>query len=74
MVCSSLSPSEEAAGVLGQVGAIQDILTAMRSFPHNLELVSSCCTALWSLSVIGQNLPVVYCEFSLHCVAVELMM
>ena len=51
----SLSRSESAAEILGEVGGIQDILAAMRSFPSNLEVVSNCCTALWSLSVIGQS-------------------
>ena len=46
--------TEGAASCLGQEGGIQDILAAMRLFATNLEIVSYCCTALWSLSVIGQ--------------------
>ena len=48
------SHTESAAEILGEVGGVQDILAAMRSFPANLEVVSNGCTALWSLSVIGQ--------------------
>jgi len=46
---------EEAAEVIGAEGGIQDILAAMRAFPKELELVSNCCIALWSLSVVGNN-------------------
>ena len=58
---SPLPPSaESAAEILGEVGGVQDILAAMRSFPNNLEVVSNGCTALWSLSVIGQSRNLVY--------------
>ena len=45
--------SENAAEIIGAEGGIQDILAAMRAFPKELELVSNCCIALWSLSVAG---------------------
>lgn len=44
---------EDAAEIIGVEGGIQDILAAMRAFPKELELVSNCCIALWSLSVVG---------------------
>ena len=58
--------SESAAEILGEVGGIQDILAAMRSFPSNLEVVSNCCTALWSLSVIGQSSHVTLYTIIIH--------
>ena len=55
--------TEEAAEVIGAEGGIQDILAAMRAFPKELELVSNCCIALWSLSVVGKT--------SLECVGLK---
>ena len=52
-IITILSCVEDAAEVIGAEGGIQDILAAMRAFPKELELVSNCCVALWSLSVVG---------------------
>ena len=30
----------------------------MRTFPNEEDIVTSCCSALWSLSVCGENLAV----------------
>jgi len=47
--------AESAAGVLGQVGGIQDVLATLRSFPASSEIASNCIAALWNLSVIGES-------------------
>lgn len=47
--------AESAADVIGKLGGVQDILQTMRAYPNDLDIVSDCCTTLWSLSVIGQS-------------------
>ena len=54
-ICCIYYLSENAAEIIGTEGGIQDILAAMRAFPKELELSSNCCTALWSLSVVGMT-------------------
>ena len=44
---------EGAAEVIGSAGGLQDLLAAMRTFPENPELCTTCCNALWSLTVNG---------------------
>ena len=40
---------------LGAEGGIQDVLAIMRGLSNQSTIVASCCTALWSLSIIGQS-------------------
>lgn len=48
-------PTEETAVCLGAEGGIQDVLAIMRGLSNQSTIVASCCTALWSLSIIGQS-------------------
>lgn len=45
----------EAAEAIGYLGGVNHILEAMKKFPNNPELCSTCCHALWSLSVNGRQ-------------------
>ena len=51
---------EVAASVLGGLKGVQAILSAMRAFPEDLEIVSNCVTVILSLSMIGQFISSVY--------------
>ena len=46
--------SENASEIIGLNGSLQDVLTAMRSFPENVVVITACCNALWSLTVNGK--------------------
>ena len=46
--------SENASEIIGLNGSLQDVLTAMRSFPENVVVITTCCNALWSLTVNGK--------------------
>ncbi|XP_050407760.2 serine/threonine kinase-like domain-containing protein STKLD1 isoform X2 [Patella vulgata] len=52
----ALSADGGASEVIGQVGGIENILTAVRMYPDNSELCATCCSALWSLAVNESNL------------------
>ena len=45
--------AESASEMIGLEEGLQDILTAMKSFPESVELSTVCCNALWSLTVNG---------------------
>ncbi len=47
--------TEEAAGVIGNRGGIQDILAAMRSFPNDADVCANCCAALSCLTISGKS-------------------
>lgn len=44
--------------MIGRFGGIIDLISAMNHFPQDLEIVSDCCTTLWSLAVIGKNVSI----------------
>ena len=46
--------SDYASDALCQLGAIQDLLAAMRRDPKNVGLVATCCNALWGLTILGK--------------------
>ena len=47
---------ETAAEVIGRLGGVQDVLSALRAFSDNADIASNCCNALWGLSVNGKVL------------------
>ncbi len=53
LVCS-FPGTEKGAECAGAEGGIQVVLSIMRSLSEQPSAITSCCTALWSLSVIGQ--------------------
>ena len=53
--------SDRASEALGQLGAIQDILAAMRDDPDNSGLVATCCNALWALTILGRPHALLLC-------------
>ena len=54
-VLIAVSADENASALIGDLGGVQDVLTAMRTFPDNAELCSTGCNALWSLLVNGNS-------------------
>eukprot|EP00731_Ephydatia_muelleri_P023863 Em0016g134a len=57
---------EHTAGLIGEIGGIQDILATMRTFPNEEDIVTSCCSALWSLSVCESNVAILSKEKGPH--------
>ena len=49
----AVSADEGASTQIGELGGVQDVLTALRTFPDNAQLCAICCNALWSLTVVG---------------------
>ena len=45
--------------MIGKLGGVQDILSAVRAFPNSSEIAGNCCGALWSLSVNEGNAKIV---------------
>ncbi|XP_021369620.1 serine/threonine kinase-like domain-containing protein STKLD1 isoform X2 [Mizuhopecten yessoensis] len=64
----ALACNSEAAEAIGFLGGVNHILDAMRRFPNNPELCATCCHALWSLSVIENNVKIVTSEKGLELV------
>ncbi|KAL8600836.1 hypothetical protein ACOMHN_056494 [Nucella lapillus] len=51
----ALSANSTASNALCQLGAIQDLLSAMRDDPENAPLAAACCNALWGLTILESN-------------------
>ncbi|XP_070175840.1 serine/threonine kinase-like domain-containing protein STKLD1 isoform X1 [Littorina saxatilis] len=51
----ALSANNQASDALGQLGAVQDILAAMRGDPRHVHLQATCCNALWGLTILESN-------------------
>ena len=45
---------DHASQLIGNVEGVKEILAAMREFPLDVGVQSSCCGALWSLIVNGR--------------------
>lgn len=48
--------TENAAGLIGDLGGVQDILSTMRAFPEDPEVSGNCCSALSCLTINGKQL------------------
>ena len=46
-----MASSEEAAELIGKLGGVQDILSALRDNIDHLAIATEACTAIWSLTV-----------------------
>ncbi|XP_071494263.1 serine/threonine kinase-like domain-containing protein STKLD1 [Diadema antillarum] len=61
IACSLLKTialSEHAAGLIGKLGGIQDILSALRTHPSDAEVCANCCSALSYLTINDKNLDI----------------
>nr|XP_054769479.1 serine/threonine kinase-like domain-containing protein STKLD1 [Lytechinus pictus] len=61
IACSLLKTialSEQAAGLIGKLGGIQDILSALRTHPADAQVCANCCSALSYLTINDKNLDI----------------
>ncbi|XP_030853467.1 serine/threonine kinase-like domain-containing protein STKLD1 [Strongylocentrotus purpuratus] len=61
IACSLLKTialSEQAAGSIGKLGGIQDILSALRTHPSDAQVCANCCSALSYLTINDKNLDI----------------
>ncbi|KAJ8039254.1 Serine/threonine kinase-like domain-containing protein STKLD1 [Holothuria leucospilota] len=58
LLLKTIALNEEAAGLIGLQGGIQDILSTMRAFPEDAEVCGNCCSALSCLTINDKNLEI----------------
>ncbi|XP_033115678.1 serine/threonine kinase-like domain-containing protein STKLD1 [Anneissia japonica] len=58
LLLKTLALSEDAAGKIGLGGGIQDILSAMRSFPGDATIAANCASALSCLTINDKNIEI----------------
>ncbi|XP_052790409.1 serine/threonine kinase-like domain-containing protein STKLD1 isoform X2 [Mya arenaria] len=51
----SLAANSVAGEVIGHLGGVQDVLTALRTHSNNVQICTVCLNALWGLTVHGNN-------------------
>ncbi|XP_022085399.1 serine/threonine kinase-like domain-containing protein STKLD1 [Acanthaster planci] len=59
LLLKSLAMNEQAAGTIGTLGGIQDILAAMRGFPNDADVCAHACSALSCLTINENNLTII---------------
>jgi hypothetical protein len=47
--------SDRASDALVKLGAIEDLLMAMKEHENNASLIATCCNALWGLTILGKQ-------------------
>ena len=47
------SLADTASQTIGQCGGVKAVITTMRLFSHQVDIVTPCCNALWTLAVSG---------------------
>ena len=45
--------TDVASPAIGQCGGVRAIVTTMKTFNHQVDVVTACCNALWTLAVCG---------------------
>ena len=53
-LCTYLSMAGVAAQCVGDLGGVNDVINAMSQFPDHVAVQTTCCNALWSLTVNGK--------------------
>ena len=47
--------ADTASQTIGQCGGVKAVITTMRLFSHQVDIVTPCCNALWTLAVSGKR-------------------
>lgn len=58
LLLKTIALNENAAGLIGDLGGVQDILSTMRAFPEDPEVSGNCCSALSCLTINDKNLAI----------------